>query len=110
MIDKPLHWFQIHLSTAIVLMFVRGGLMRGNYSFRTIDLGDQASYTISMRSRTKGNLAHAQKKRTLRFHLSTLLLFVVFIGLLLKANIFRKPEVYAYRKSYDVSNLLVVKR
>ena len=32
MSDKKPRWFQIHLSTAIVLMFVAGGLLAANIS------------------------------------------------------------------------------
>ena len=45
MSDKPRRaWFQIHLSTAIVMMFVAGGLMWANFRMRS--LRDDSIYLL----------------------------------------------------------------
>jgi len=45
MSDKPRRWFQIHLSTAIALMFVAGGLMWLNFGWLRTDFGSAEAYS-----------------------------------------------------------------
>ena len=40
MSEKPRRWLQIHLSTAIVLMFVAGGMLWANIHIRKVNLNN----------------------------------------------------------------------
>jgi hypothetical protein len=51
-------WFQIHLSTAIVLMFVAGGLSFANMRPKTV------RYNIEMETMTRAHLKNALRRMT----------------------------------------------
>ena len=42
--EKPRRWFQFHLSTAVVLMFVAAGLIWANAERTKFSLGEQICY------------------------------------------------------------------
>ncbi|HYG78437.1 MAG TPA: hypothetical protein VEK08_25775 [Planctomycetota bacterium] len=99
---KP-RWFQLHLSTCVVLMFVAGGLLWANLVERKqIDSDNRVwahlGWPIWFTSTFKGGwISIGKPERWYEFH-STWLVFDVLIGLALLFTVATAIESYLRRR------------